>query len=71
MLNCKKIKIMLLERDENAKDLAKAIGVSEATLSKNLRNVTKPSLETVVKIAIHLGVDIMDICEVPDEDTVH
>ena len=64
-----KLKIKLLERGIKISELGKHIGLSSATVAKINRDGANVNLDTIIKIADCLGVDIGDIVELKkDQD---
>lgn len=61
MKEINRLKVVLVERKQTGKWLAEAIGKNEATISRWCTNETQPSLETLVKVAKVLDVDIKDL----------
>ncbi|KAA6329561.1 hypothetical protein EZS27_021643 [termite gut metagenome] len=61
MKEINRLKIVLVEQKRTGKWLAEAIGKNEATVSRWCTNVTQPSVETFVKIAEVLAVDVRDL----------
>ena len=56
-----RLKLVLVEKKRTAKWLAQELGVSPVTLSKWCSNTTRPSLQTLDKIADILEVDPRDL----------
>ncbi|MBR2477766.1 MAG: helix-turn-helix transcriptional regulator [Bacteroidales bacterium] len=56
-----RIKVMLAEKKRTNKWLAEQLGKDPATVSKWCTNTLQPNLETIVKIAKLLEVDIKDL----------
>jgi putative transcriptional regulator len=56
-----RIKFVLLERNIKNKQLAKALGKTESTVSQWCNNNKQPSLETFHKIAGYLDVDLKEL----------
>lgn len=56
-----RIKVVLAEKNIQNKELAKQIGVAQATMSKWVTNTSQPSLEMLVKIADALEVSLNDL----------
>lgn len=56
-----RIKIVLVENKRTAKWLADALGKDPATVSKWCTNSSQPSLETLVKVAEVLDVDVRSL----------
>lgn len=61
MKEINRLKVVLVEQKQTGKWLAEAIGKNEATISRWCTNETQPSLETLVKVAKVLDVDIKDL----------
>lgn len=56
-----RLKVVLVEQNKTGKWLAETLGKNEATVSRWCTNETQPSLETLVKIADVLNVDVKDL----------
>lgn len=56
-----RLKVVLAEKNDSNKWLAKELGVSPTTVSKWVTNTCQPSMETFMKIAKLLEVDINDL----------
>jgi len=52
---------MLVEQQRTGKWLAETLGKNEATISRWCTNEMQPSLETLVKIAEVLNIDVKDL----------
>ena len=61
MKQINRLKISLVEQNKTGKWLAETLGKNEATVSRWCSNVSQPSLETLVKIANALKVDVKDL----------
>lgn len=61
MKDINRIKIILVEKKKTAKWLAETLGKDPATISKWCTNTAQPSIETFLKIARILEVDITDL----------
>jgi transcriptional regulator with XRE-family HTH domain len=61
MKEINRLKIVLVEQRRTGKWLAEALGKNEATVSRWCSNVMQPSIETFVRIAEVLDVDIKDL----------
>jgi transcriptional regulator with XRE-family HTH domain len=61
MKQMNRIKVALVEQNKTGKWLAEILGKNEATVSRWCSNVSQPSLETLVKIANALKVDVKDL----------
>lgn len=61
MKQINRLKIALVEQNRTGKWLAQTLGKNEATISRWCTNETQPSLETLVKIANALKVDVKDL----------
>ena len=59
--NVNRIKVVLVDKGKTNKWLAAELGVSASTVSKWCTNEAQPSLETLMKIAILLGVKVEDL----------
>ncbi|MBB1151448.1 helix-turn-helix transcriptional regulator [Myroides sp. NP-2] len=56
-----KIKLKLVECGRTNKWLAEKLGKSEVTVSRWCTNEVQPSMETLLEIAKHLDVDIIEL----------
>ena len=56
-----RLKVVLAEKKRTNKWLAEQLGKDPATFSKWCTNTTQPSLETLVKIAKALDVQVQDM----------
>jgi putative transcriptional regulator len=54
----KQLKIVLVEQNKSEKWLAETLGKNKATVSRWCNNESQPSIETLVKIANTLKVDV-------------
>lgn len=61
MANLNRIKVVLVEQQKTGKWLAEQMGKSTCTVSKWCSNVSQPPMETFVKIAELLEVDINEL----------
>ena len=61
MANLNRIKVVLVEQQKTGKWLAEQMGKSACTVSKWCSNVSQPPMETFVKIAELLEVDINEL----------
>ena len=61
MKNINRLKIILVEQNKTGKWLAETLEKNEATVSRWCTNESQPSLETLVKIANALEVDVKDL----------
>jgi len=61
MKQINRLKIVLVEQNKTGKWLAEVICKNEATVSRWCTNESQPSLETLVKIANVLKVDVKDL----------
>lgn len=59
--NINRIKAVLAEKNKTSKWLAGQLNKDQTTVSKWCTNTLKPSLETLVKIAKCLNVDVRDL----------
>ena len=59
--NINRIKAVLAEQNRTSKWLAGELGKDQATISKWCNNTYQPSLETLVKVAGLLNVDVRDL----------
>ena len=61
MKQINRLKVTLVEQNKTGKWLAETLGKNEATVSRWCTNESQPSLETLVKIANALKVDVKDL----------
>jgi transcriptional regulator with XRE-family HTH domain len=61
MKEINKLKVVLVEQKRTGKWLAETLGKDVATVSRWCSNVVQPSVETFVKIADALDVDMRDL----------
>lgn len=61
MKQINKLKVVLAEQNKTWKWLAEVLGKNEATVSRWYTNEMQPSLETLVKIANALDVDVKEL----------
>lgn len=61
MKQINRLKVVLVEQNKTGKWLAEVIEKNEATVSRWCTNESQPSLETLVKIANALKVDVKDL----------
>ncbi|MEL7601285.1 MAG: helix-turn-helix transcriptional regulator [Proteiniphilum sp.] len=61
MKQINRLKVVLAEQNKTGKWLAETLGKNEATVSRWCTNEMQPSLETLVKIANTLDVDVKDL----------
>lgn len=59
-----KIKVVLVDKKRTNKWLAEQIGCSPTTVSKRCTNVCQPPMETFIKIAELLEVDINELLRI-------
>jgi DNA-binding Xre family transcriptional regulator len=59
--NLNRIKVVLAEQNRTNKWLAEQLGKDPATVSKWVTNASQPSLETLLKIAGFLDVQLKDL----------
>ncbi len=59
--NINRIKSVLCESQKTSKSLAEQLKVNPTTVSKWCTNKTQPDLETLVKIANFLDIDVRDL----------
>ena len=64
--NLNRIKVVLAEKNLQNKWLAEQIGRDQATVSKWVTNSAQPNLETLIKIAQVLRVDIGELVRTND-----
>lgn len=61
MKQINRLKVALVEQNKTGKWLSETLGKNEATVSRWCTNESQPSLETLVKIANALKVDVKDL----------
>jgi len=61
MKQINRLKVVLVEQNKTGKWLAETLGKNEATVSRWCTNEMQPSLETLVKIANTLNVDVRSL----------
>lgn len=61
MRKINRLKVVLAEQNKTGKWLAEALGKNEATVSRWCTNEMQPSLETLVRIANALDVDVKEL----------
>lgn len=61
MKQINRLKVALAEQNKTGKWLAEVLGKNDATISRWCSNVSQPSLETLVKIANVLKIDVKDL----------
>jgi Helix-turn-helix. len=61
MKQINRLKIVLVEQNRTGKWLAEMLKKNEATVSRWCTNESQPSLETLVRIANVLNVDVKDL----------
>ena len=61
MKQINRLKVVLVEQNKTGKWLAETLGKNEATDSRWCTNESQPSLETLVKIANSLKVEVKDL----------
>lgn len=61
MKQINRLKVVLAEQNKTGKWLAEVLGKNEATVSRWCTNEMQPSLETLVKIANALDVDVKEL----------
>lgn len=61
------VKSLCKLRGITQKELAAKIGISETSLNVSLKPDSNPSIKTIEKIAIGLGVDVAQLITSPDE----
>jgi transcriptional regulator with XRE-family HTH domain len=61
MKEINRLKVVLVEQKRTGKWLAETLGKNEATISRWCTNESQPSLETLVRIASVLKIDIRDL----------
>ena len=66
-----RIKVVLAEKKRTNTWLAETLGKDPATISKWCTNLAQPSLETLVRIADCLEVDVKELINSTREDVVY
>lgn len=61
MADINRLKVVLVEKKKASKWLAETLGKDPATVSKWCTNSSQPSLETLIKIARILEVDVREL----------
>lgn len=61
MEDINRIKVVLCEKKRTSKWLSEQMGVNPSTVSKWCTNSSQPDLESLLKIADYLGVDIKEL----------
>ncbi|MEA4809381.1 hypothetical protein SDC9_25945 [bioreactor metagenome] len=61
MKQINRLKVVLVEQNKTGKWLAETLEKNEATVSRWCTNESQPSLETLIKIANALKVDVKDL----------
>lgn len=59
--NINRLKAVLAEQNKTSKWLAEELGKEQSTVSKWCTNTYQPSLETLIKVAKCLKVDVRDL----------
>ncbi|WP_310590099.1 helix-turn-helix transcriptional regulator [Dyadobacter chenwenxiniae] len=60
-LHLNRIKLVLVEKGKTNRELAKALGNAESTVSRWCTNDAQPSLETLYEISVWLKVDVREL----------
>lgn len=60
-MNINRLKIVLTEQSKTSKWLAKELDKSESTISRWCTNEVQPSIETLVRIAGLLKIDVKEL----------
>ncbi len=66
-----RIKVVLAEKKRTNKWLAETLGKDPATISKWCTNLAQPSLETLVRIADCLEVDVRELINSTKKDVMY
>lgn len=61
MAKVNRLKVVLVEKNKTSKWLAETLGKDPATISKWCTNTSQPSIETLLKIAKLLDVEINEL----------
>lgn len=70
-MDINRIKVVLVEKKKSAKWLAETLGKDQTTVSKWCTNTSQPNIETFIKIAQLLEVDITDLQSKSDVNKGH
>lgn len=66
-INKANMKIAMIRKKMGTKDLAEAIGKSEATIYNMMNNKKTATLKTYCEVCMILGVNMEDLIEVEDD----
>ena len=66
-----RIKVVLAEKKRTNKWLAETLGKDPATISKWCTNIAQPSLETLIRIADCLEVDVKELINSTRSDVMY
>ena len=66
-----RIKVVLAEKKRTNKRLAETLGKDPATVSKWCTNIAQPSLETLIRIADCLEVDVKELINSTRSDVMY
>ena len=66
MANLNRIKLVLVEKNKTCKWLADELGKTPCSVNKWCQNTIQPDLNTLDKIAKHLGVDVKNLLNPTD-----
>ena len=69
-VNILRLKEVLREKNITGKELAEKIGLTETSISRIVKGIQYPKLETLTEIANALGVHITDLFT-PDDEHFH
>ena len=69
MAKVNRLKVVLVEKNKTSKWLAETLGKDPATISKWCTNTSQPSIETLLKIAKLLDVEINELVRPEGLDT--
>ena len=61
MINILRLKEVLKEKGTTSKELSELLGISETSISRIINGTQTPKLETLLKIATALNVDIREL----------
>ena len=62
-----RLKEILAQKGITLKDFAATSGISQSNLSNYINGNISPTLDTLKKIAIHLGIDVVELFKEKDD----
>lgn len=65
MQDINRLKLVLVEKKRTSKWLSEQLGINPSTVSKWCTNSSQPDLETLIKIASLLEVNVQDLLNTP------